>query len=63
LKERMSIQTIFFFCQKNRVTGLDEEGLRVNEWSGLGGGRYAGIAFIAMISEFKVDIYKRSHDH
>ena len=27
------------FCQKNRATGLDEEGRRVNEWSGLGGGR------------------------
>lgn len=39
------------FCQKNRATKLDEEGRRVNEWSGLGGGRLAGIAFIAMISE------------
>ena len=27
------------FRQKNRVTRLDEEGRRVNEWSGLGGGR------------------------
>jgi len=44
------------FRQKN-CARLDEVGRRVNEWSGLGGGKPAGIAFIAMLDRLEGVIY------